>query len=196
MKRVFVILVTAFICLSFFGCADSSNGKPATGNQQKTVDDVLNEKMADEGQPSAVSPGTEVFDQYSVTTASSGISEQPASSNTEVGDVDVDLTKLSSTMVYSEVYNMVNTPENYMGKRVRMNGSFAYAEGDGKYYYACLISDATACCAQGIEFILKDERKFPEEYPEKGAEITVVGIFDTYNEGDYRYCQLIDAVME
>ena len=38
--------------------------------------------------------------------------------------VDVDLTKLSSTMVYSEVYNMVNTPEDYTGKTVRMTGSF------------------------------------------------------------------------
>ena len=61
---------------------------------------------------------------------------------------------------------------------------------------ACIISDATACCAQGIEFVLTEDRKFPEEYPEKGTEITVVGIFDTYMEGSYKYCQLIDAVME
>lgn len=31
---------------------------------------------------------------------------------------DVDLTKLSSTMVYSKVYNMMFTPENYIGKTV------------------------------------------------------------------------------
>ena len=31
---------------------------------------------------------------------------------------DVDLTNLSSTMVYSEVYNMMSTPENYIGKTV------------------------------------------------------------------------------
>lgn len=99
-------------------------------------------------------------------------------------------------MVYSEVYNMMTEPGNYMGKRVRMKGAFAYAKGDGRYYFACIIADATACCAQGIEFILKDERKFPEEYPTKGTEIIVVGIFDTYMEGTYQYCQLIDAVME
>lgn len=110
--------------------------------------------------------------------------------------VDVDLTKLGSTMVYSEVYNMMNTPEDYMGKRVRMKGSFAYAQGDNKYYFACLISDATACCSQGIEFVLKDERTFPEDYPERGTEITVTGVFDTYKEGEHQYCQLVDAVMD
>ena len=55
---------------------------------------------------------------------------------------------------------------------------------------------AAAGCAQGIEFVLKDERKFPDEYPSKGAEITVSGIFDIYKEGAYQYCQLIDAVTE
>ncbi|MBR5767647.1 MAG: hypothetical protein IKX86_03085 [Clostridia bacterium] len=110
--------------------------------------------------------------------------------------VEVDLTKLSSTMVYAEVYNMTSAPGNYMGKTVRMRGAFTYAEGDGRYYFACIISDATACCAQGIEFVLRDERKFPDEYPKTGEEITVVGVFDTYFEGTYQYCQLIDAVME
>ncbi len=110
--------------------------------------------------------------------------------------MDIDLTKMSSTMVYSEVYNMMDSPENYLGKTVRMRGPFAFAEGDGRYYFACIISDATACCAQGIEFILRDERVFPDEYPEEGKEITVVGVFDAYMEGNYQYCQLLDAVIE
>lgn len=110
--------------------------------------------------------------------------------------VDIDLTVLSSTMVYSEVYNMMSSPEDYIGKCVRMKGAFAYAQGDDRYYFACIVSDATACCSQGIEFVLKDERNFPDDYPKVGTEITVVGIFDTYFEGTDRYCQLIDAVME
>ena len=114
----------------------------------------------------------------------------------EVEIIDVDLTKLSSTMVYAEVYNMISFPENYLGKTVRMRGEFAYAVGENRFYFACIISDATACCAQGIEFILSDERLFPDEYPAIGSEITVVGIFDTYNEDSYQYCQLIDAVLE
>ena len=37
-------------------------------------------------------------------------------------EIDVDLTKLSSSMVYSEVYNMMNEPEPYEGKMVKMQG--------------------------------------------------------------------------
>ena len=84
----------------------------------------------------------------------------------------------------------------HRGKTVRMNGNFACYDGDNRYYFACLIADATACCSQGIEFLLSDGRKYPEEYPSIGSEITVTGVFDTYYEGEKRYCQLIDAVME
>lgn len=134
--------------------------------------------------------------QAEVTTVDVDPTETTNAGQAEVSTVDVDLTKLSSTMVYAEVYNMLVFPDEYLGKLVRMNGVFAYGEGEGRYYFACIISDATACCSQGIEFVLKDGRKFPDEYPSVGTEITVVGVFDTYYEGTYRYCQLIDAVME
>ena len=106
---------------------------------------------------------------------------------------DVDLTTLSSTMVYSEVYNMLAEPAKYMGKKIKMAGTFAVYQGEDKNYYACLISDATACCSQGIEFVLDGEYRFPEDYPELGTEITVTGYFDTYYEGEEMYCQLIHA---
>lgn len=110
-------------------------------------------------------------------------------------NIDVDLTALSSTMVYSEVYNMVYTPTDYLGKTVKMRGQFAVYEGDGRNYYACLIADATSCCSQGIEFVVQDARTYPDDYPALGTEVTVVGTFDTYQEGDNTYCQLIDATL-
>lgn len=98
-------------------------------------------------------------------------------------------------MVYSEVYNMLVTPDNYIGKTVKMNGSFAvyHDETTGQYYYACIIADATACCSQGLEFELQESRAYPEEYPELGAEITVVGSFNTYVENGAKYCHLVGA---
>ena len=108
--------------------------------------------------------------------------------------VDVDLTVLSSTMVYSEVYNMMSTPEDYFGKTVKMGGKLAvyYDENTGKYYYYCIIADAAACCSQGIEFALTDEYSH-DDYPEEGSEICVVGVFDKYKEGDYTYYILNDS---
>ena len=106
------------------------------------------------------------------------------------GKVDVDLTVLSSTMVYSEVYNMLyNDPAHYLGKTVKARGTFSIYQlvTDGVLQpdpvsYACIISDATACCAEGMEFVLKDDLAYPDDYPELGAEITVIGEFQSYEE--------------
>lgn len=112
--------------------------------------------------------------------------------------VDLDLTQLSSTMVYSEVYNMMVAPEEYMGRSVRMRGNFAVYQdpSTGHNYFAVIIKDATACCSQGVEFVLEGDYEYPADYPELGTEITVSGEFDTYMEGEQQYCQLIHAVME
>ena len=122
----------------------------------------------------------------------------------ESAGIDIDLTALSSTMVYSEVYNMMVTPENYIGKTVKMRGQLEIAQpldADGnpdpqRIYFSCIIADATACCAQGIEFVLAGEHKYPEDYPHPGAEITVSGTFRTYEEDGYIYGQLYDAEMQ
>ena len=125
----------------------------------------------------------------------------PASASPAAEDpdaVDVDLTKLSSTMVYSEVYAMASEPEQYKGKTVKMRGSFATQEYNGARLYACIVQDATACCAQGLEFELSEKCVFPDDYPEPGSEITVMGTFDTYQEkaddgNYYLYLVLRDA---
>lgn len=120
----------------------------------------------------------------------------PVSSTAE--GVDVDLTALSSTMVYSEVYNMMVDPDKYIGKTVRMRGQFALYEDteSNARYFACIIADATACCSQGLEFVLEGTHTYPQDYPELGSEITVMGEFRTYEENGNLYCHLTGAKME
>ena len=108
------------------------------------------------------------------------VSASPAAEEPDA--VDVDLTKLSSTMVYSEVCAMIYEPEQYKGKTVKMRGSFATQEVNGERLYACIVRDATACCAQGLEFEPGDSLAYPDDFPETGAEITVIGAFDSYRE--------------
>lgn len=110
----------------------------------------------------------------------------------EAKSVDLDLTELSSTVVYSEVYNMLITPDDYKGKIIKMKGQFnQYTDEEtGKIYNAVIIPDATACCQQGLEFELLDKTN-PNF--EQGAEITVVGTFDTYSDGKFLYCHLKNA---
>ena len=111
---------------------------------------------------------------------------------------DVDLTELSASMVYAEVYDMVYNPDDYVGKTVRARGPFSYFkdEGTGNEYFAVLISDATACCSQGIEFVLDGDYTYPKDYPAVDTEITVNGVFNYYKENGFTYCQLTNAVLE
>ena len=44
--------------------------------------------------------------------------------------------------------------------------------------------------------IVFTEVQVTEDYPEIDEEITVVGVFDTYMEGEYRYCTLRNASLE
>lgn len=106
--------------------------------------------------------------------------------------LDVDLTKMSATMVYSEVFDMMYKPEDYMGKKIKMQGELnaVYDEENNDIVFTCIIQDATQCCAQGVEFRLKEP---PEVYPEGGSEITVVGTYDTYERDGTENCYLKDA---
>ena len=65
-----------------------------------------------------------------------------------------------------------------------------------KYFFACVIADATACCSQGIEFVLAGDYTYPDDYPEQREEICVVGEFDTYQDADMTYCTLKNAKFE
>lgn len=107
--------------------------------------------------------------------------------------IDIDLTTMSATMVYSEVQNMMMNPQSYMGKTVKMQGALNVAEENNQRYFACIIKDATACCAQGIEFDWAGDHAYPDDYPEQGEDITVVGSFTTYKENTQTYCQLANA---
>ena len=112
-------------------------------------------------------------------------------------EYDIDLTQMSSTMIYSTVSNMMLYPDTYMGENIKMQGQFAvyHDKSADKYYFSVIIPDATACCTQGIEFVLDGDYSYPEDYPAEGDTITVSGQFNTYDEYGFKYCQLIHAKM-
>ena len=123
--------------------------------------------------------------------ASAPAPESGAGTASAPAAVDVDQTQLSSTMVYSEVYNIMMAPEDYVGKIIRMEGQCvsAYYEPTDATYYSIIIQDATACCAQGIEYVLTDG----QAYPEDGGEATVTGRFESYDEDGTTWYHLVDA---
>ncbi len=117
---------------------------------------------------------------------------QPVASS----DPDVDLTTLSSTMVYGEVYNMMNRPEDYMGKTIKARGPYysSLFVQTGLYYHFILIEDAAACCQQGLEFIWEG-RDYPDGFPANNTQIEVTGVFGEYEElGETYYYLDVDDV--
>jgi len=186
-KLTSIILLTAVLALS--GCQRSNNLPQHGTNQTTGVGDILAAATAESTSETSVVfgtiPSTEDTNPYDISSRLANGAE----------GVDIDLTVLSSNMIYSEVFAMVYAPEEYMGMTIKMEGIFSYMhdETTGNTYYACIVQDATQCCAQGIEFVPSEEYEYPDDFPEVGENICVIGVFDTYMEGDAQYITLKDA---
>ena len=184
MKRTVCVLLACAV-LALAGCGSDDSG---TNKSAKNVNDVFSSSQNDSSAESS-----SASDAVSTTTKAS------ESSNVDVNskaykEVDTDLSQMSSTMAYAEASNMLSEPDKYKGKIVKAKGVFAVSNDNGNTYFACMLTDAAACCSQPIEFVLSDtSRKYPADYPELDSEITVVGVFGTYNEGANQYCRLSDA---
>ena len=182
MKRLFCLLLAACMMLSL--CACGKDSEKAAGNDVSSSDE-------ESSAPTEIIP----------TPNEPETPEGSEPSQPSAGKVDVDLTVLSSTMVYSEVYNMLyNDPAHYLGKTVKARGEFSIYQlvTDGVLQpdpvsYACIISDAAACCAEGMEFVLKGDLTYPDDYPELGAEIIVIGEFQSYEENGMTWYHLVNA---
>ncbi len=149
----------------------------------------------------AVSGPAEMPVEFSAASPASGQPEKSVPSaekqttDPPVENAEIDLTHLSDTLVYPKVYEMTNVPQNYLGKTVKMSGSFAVYPNINaeKKYFTCVVADKAGCCQLGIEFDLCGEHVFPDDYPEIGGRITVIGRFDRYYEKYRPYFTLRDA---
>lgn len=188
MKRLFCLLLAVCMAVSLCACRKDSekvaeNNTPSSDGEVSAPAEIIPTPDEQETQDEQQTP------------------EEPEQTQTSADGVDVDLTVLSSTMVYSEVYNMLyNDPAHYLGKTVKARGEFSIYQlvTDGVLQpdpvsYACIISDAAACCAEGMEFVLKGDLTYPDDYPELGAEIIVIGEFQSYEENGMTWYHLVNA---
>ena len=106
--------------------------------------------------------------------------------------VDLDLTKMSATMIYSTIFDMLVMAEDYIDKNIKLSGWFeTYTDPQtGEMYYAVVVPDATACCQQGLEFVWKGNHTYPDDFPKPGQDITVTGIYKMIETDGVTYTYL------
>lgn len=106
--------------------------------------------------------------------------------------VNLDLTKMSATMIYSTIFDMLIMPEDYVEKIIKVKGWFeTYTDPQtGEMYYAVVVPDATACCQQGLEFVWKGNHTYPDDFPKPGQDITVTGIYKMIENDGVTYTYL------
>ena len=143
MKRQAILFLAGMLLLACSACGKNEGSGQAENLTPPTVSQQA--EAAPEGTPSAESkvPGEEPLpteggdgqgDSSRLPVVGSAPEEeetenpaadlQPDSQEAPAVSVDVDLTTLSSTMVYAEVFNMMMSPDDYIGKTIRMTGIF------------------------------------------------------------------------
>ena len=110
---------------------------------------------------------------------------------------DLDLVRMSSTVRYSQIFDLMQNPAAHTGQVVRVRGFYrtSFLKETGARYHACFVTDAAACCQQGIEFVATNAPAYPRDYPDVGMPILVQGVVATYAEGGNTYVHLRDALL-
>ena len=218
-KTVITIAAMAvFLVVSVAGCGTSlrsvnkknsvdnvmKNQMNAVDNSQETQNDTTDSQNADDTE-SSISQNKSDTQNDTSSKSSSALTDNNITGETGSisGDgssgVDYDLTNMDSDMVYATVYQLMMDPSSYEGKTFRITGQYYTSHDDktGNTYEFCLIKDALACCAQGLEFVWGDGSHSADEYPAQESEITVEGTFETYTEdGDSNtYCHLVGCTL-
>ncbi len=214
MKKKLVIAMAALLCFTFNGCGNRNSKVYDVLDKNIENEEVQNNNYSEkeenrkegyqQAEEGAQAPednyyeidiaGMEDLNSENLSKEEFEAFPKPASdADKEEGSVDIDLTQMSSIMIYSEVYNIMINPEDYLGKTIKICGPYyaSYWEDTDKYYHYVIINDATACCSSGLEFIWEDNsHKYPEEYPKDETEIELVGRFDSYEELGQTYYYL------
>ena len=194
MKAAVGVLLAAVLLCS---CKDNS-----AAGKNALIDEIVSQISAEDA---AAAPKPEV--KSAATTAPETTSEEQTTSELTLGTnpvpsketepitlepVDMDLTQMNATMIYSIIYDLMVKPNDYYGKSLIVDGYFdtMYLDEFKTRYFFVVVPDATACCVQGLEFKLPDDKVYPDDYPAPGTDIRVRGVLGSYEEAGQTYAYI------
>lgn len=124
----------------------------------------------------------------------SKIEEDVVEEEVDDGEIDIDLSELTSIMAYCEVCNIISDLDNNKGKRIKIRGLLEYYEDPEtkEKTFGCTVMDATACCSLGLMFVPVDDTNLPEKY----SIVNVTGVLEVYEKDGYELCRLKNAIVE
>ncbi|MBP5603779.1 MAG: hypothetical protein J6X78_13730 [Treponema sp.] len=107
--------------------------------------------------------------------------------------IDYDLSNMNFTMISSFFFQMLIEPETYENKIFKIKGNFqTFDNPEGKLpYFSVIMNDSTMCCQEGIDFVWQGEHNWPQDYPEAGTEILIIGKYIVTEEDGFTYNYLL-----
>lgn len=104
----------------------------------------------------------------------------------------LDLSDMSYTMAYAQVYSMVMAPKRHQGETLKIKGSYyGFQTEDGQDVHLILIMDEAGCCEVGMEFQITGNLAWPQDYPPNNSIILLTGLLDIIHHGDNPYPFLV-----
>lgn len=115
--------------------------------------------------------------------------------NNQSSDVDIDLTDVSSTIAYTQLFVIQRKPDEYIGKTVKLNGEFQVIENteNNIKFFAIIVSDDAACCKVGYEIVFSEKYKQSTDFPQIGENVTLVGKVNGFEKDGLTYINLIEV---
>ncbi len=105
----------------------------------------------------------------------------------------IDLTRLSNTMAYAQLYDMVMAPERHQGITLRVHGSYYgfQSQETGKITHLITVRDNVGCCEMGMEFQITGDLIWPDQFPQNNSMIELTGIISSISYGENKYPLLV-----
>ena len=198
MKKFMAIsVVLSILCMLAAGCAGGGEAVAPinTGITTGTVagsmpgassdarDEVVTPAEPETGTPTETATGNE--------TEVKAATSKPAETFADV-KVDVDLMAMSDILARAELNNLRTNSDQYIGKTIKMSGSYysLFLPETSQEYHFISFSYADACCRSGLEFKLVEDDSTIGKYPEQNKNIVIIGTVGKYEEWGATYAYL------
>lgn len=182
MKKCIHILLLCLIPLCLTGCGKTKSVKAIS--DLDGTDSVITEPIPEiQGNEDSATPSTVTENRVEENAAKKSSGEK-SSENKKSGKIDIDLSDMNYNIMSSLDFDMAIEPEKYYGKTIKMRGQFfTVVEPDSQQrFYYCVVYDPTACCQAGIDFMLKGDKVYPDDFPPEETYIEIIGQFTDFSD--------------